>query len=468
MNLHHYRNIFPVTDHENPVTDGHSTVTYGDIPLLLEKIDAAVNRQQVSSIHCVALFTENAVAHTLFIIYLLTKKINFFLISGYSPVHQSIPAFCDWIVQFNTSVSAATDPSAGMQWQRNTAHQARTFPETNEGFAFFASSGTSGKPKYIRYGHTQLLNNAANIIKRFGIGTSSRVLVPVPVSHMYGMGVGWLPALTGGAGLCLIERNNIIKLIEQIAGFQPSLTLLTPAVTKMMLQLNKRIANNGSYLTAGEKITAKTLTDFENRFGTLYNLYGSSEMGAMAVSPDEAEAQYRQEGAVYPLEGVQLVISNGEILCRHAAAFDGYVNSEGHFSSPCQAVNSWFPTNDAGLQMGDCIKVLGRKDNCINRSGFLVSLDEMSAGIENQFPEINQAVVFEASNHENLSPTIIAICELVAGMTLDVNSLKTTCRHTMNKYLVPDEFYIVPGLPRLPNGKVDRNFLINNYQTIVK
>src|SRR5579859_7125730 len=393
---------------ENILRDDTLTVPYSGIGELLEQLDRFFSDHDKKKICCVALITENTVAHALIILYLLREKLNFILLNGHAPVEDKIPFFCDIILTVAPSVSGRHDWPGNLQLVHNPGHKRNRFAITrHSGSIFFLSSGTSGQAKYIYFKQQNLLRNANNCVKRFAIDDRSRVLVPVPVNHMYGMGVGLLPALLSGASICLIDKNNIVKLLDRISTFQPSVTLFTPAVIKMLLLLRNSVQKKGVYITAGEKLADQAYKDFEYRYGPLFNLYGCTELGAIAVSD--------ADGNLKALEQVKVRISpaeNGQIVCRHNAGFVSYLDRHGHRVPSQKEGQGWYRTNDIGMVTGDQgFRVIGRADHCTNRYGFLVSLDEVASLLESLFAEINQAIVLEGKKEKGLSTNLVAVCE---------------------------------------------------------
>ncbi|MDO6431635.1 fatty acid--CoA ligase family protein [Flavitalea sp. BT771] len=462
--------IIPPDAGARRLRDDHAIISYADVPQLLKDLELFFKTNDEQQIHCLALTAENSITRVLVLLYLLSARVNFYLQSPHMTSGGSAPPFCDLLL------SVGDDPfSMGqtLELRRNPAHAGKgnAFIPGN-GSVLFSSSGSSGRPKYIHYRQEMLIRNAYGGVKRFGFRQQSRVLVPVPVGHMYGLGVGLLPALLCGAELCLIERNNVVKFLDRMSSFLPDITLITPTVAKMLLTLGKAIPAKSIYITAGEKIRQDTWRNFTSAYGPLINLYGCTEMGAIATTPVDDSLQERSEGILQPLDEVEVKIAGGEkgeVLCRHPAGFECYVDSKGDRVPSPAAADGWYATRDMGADAGDGrFTVMGRMDNCINRAGFLISLDEVASMLENMFPEISQAVVFEQEEENGLVTGLTAVCELAKGYELEEGLARKRCRSGMHSHFVPDIIHIVQDMARLQNGKPDRISLIDQYKTIVK
>jgi len=473
MSYTKHRIIIPDVNGDNVIASDDISIPYGDLPGILKELDIFFSDHHLKEAGCIGVLTENTVGCAVVILYLLSEGINFFLLPADSPVNRIIPPFCDWILSPGLIYSGHQAGRTGISSQENPGHTGgKRGIAAGSGAVCFSSSGTTGAAKYIHFRRDRLVQNARNCAIRFDITGSSKVLVPVPVSHMYGMGVGLLPAMLCGACLFLIEKNNIVKLMEGTKRFQPTITLITPTVAKMMLLLNKRPGGQGAFITAGEKIGRKTYLDFELMYGPLLNLYGCTELGAIGVSPgEEGAAAVRPDGVVRPLKGVEIRIDgdSGQIECRHNGGFESYVDGNGMPHGAPAYQDGWYATQDMGRMEGGAeFKVLGRMDNCVNRSGFLVSLDEVGAVLEDLFQEINRAVVFENDEDGGVRTGLTAVCELNPGAMLDGDAMKKVVRDKMNRHQAPDKFYFIQDMPRLKSGKPDRILLMRHYKELVK
>lgn len=455
-----------LTDHlkgySNVICDEVSSLTYADISDKMRELDNTLGHITENNCVCIAVVMQNTVAHVIALLYLLSNKVNVFICSSNLGNGASIPTFCNKVLV--NCAGLKTTIADRFVVEENPAYVANPASalKPKAGAVLFASSGTTGPAKYIHFDSARLIDNARKCAERFRLGANSRILVPVPVSHMYGMGVGLLPALLSGAALCLVDKNNILKLFDKLHEFKPDVTLITPAVAKMILLLDKRIPGHSIYISAGERLDQATRRRFCARYGHLINLYGSSELGAVATSAPDGEIADQE--VLTALTGVEVIIDGlekGEILCKHDSGFRQYIDKSGGAITPRQ---EWHRTRDLGVYCNNGFTVLGRTDNCINRSGYLISLEEIEHNLQNIFEEIERVVVLEIPDDEKMITRLVAVIQLTDDSQLDVVTLTSVTRQRINRYSQPDEFYIVASIPRLANGKPDRISLINNYK----
>jgi acyl-coenzyme A synthetase/AMP-(fatty) acid ligase len=438
----------------NEFRDEQITLQYKEMAAVINTVHILFSKYRLSSSQCVFIKIQNDVGHTLLILFLLTRKINCFL----GTEDAVAPLFCDWIISCKQNDKQSFGLSACWEVVKNNKHVKSHFITPGAGKVFFASSGTTGAPKFIMHQSGRLLQNAGAVAGRLGFRSREKVLIPVPLNHMYGFGVGFLPSIMTGARCHLIEKNNIIKLYTAIGSFKPSIVLLTPSVCKMMLLLKKDLPVKPLYISAGDKISKEVYSAFEERFGRLVNLYGCTELGAIAVSDEAPGHQQRCEGIIRPLKNVSMWVGEtGEpgIHCKHEAGFEAYVNEYGQELFNMQ--ESWFFTRDMGRNMGNnTFKITGRADHCTNRLGFLVSFREIEHTMENLFSSIKEVIVIKDNKENLLGDRLIACCLVASKEKQDVETIKKACYEKMPRHLVPDDIHFISELPRFANGKPDR------------
>jgi acyl-coenzyme A synthetase/AMP-(fatty) acid ligase len=433
----------------NVIRDERSAIRYQQLAAFFGQLDELMGDLAKEPVSCIALVAENSVRFVAASLYLLTRRINFYLCPKTSPQESAIPGFCDRILYTAPSWTLSANPLfAGRPLDRTPA----------SGAVLFSSSGTTGAPKYIYFRSEQILDNARNCIHRFGFHPDSRVLIPVPVNHMYGYGAGLLPALLAGANICLADRSNVIRLYDLLRQFAPDITLLTPSFCKMLLLLNKDIPGTGTYVIAGDRIKEEDRRNFQSRYGQLINLYGCTELGAIATSLAGSEL-------LVPLDGVRIKIEEEQIICRHNAAFEYYVDREGNRKED-KRVEGWFRTGDRGIPVPpDSFTVAGRMDSCVNRNGFLVSLPEIETTLEKLFDGIGDIIALKGKQENLMGISIIAVIEMKKGFELNGETAKKICRDKMPRFMIPDDFIFIEKIPLLANGKPDRFLLDNTYCT---
>jgi acyl-CoA synthetase (AMP-forming)/AMP-acid ligase II len=289
---------------------------------------------------------------------------------------------------------------------------------------------------------------------------------------MYGLGAAFLPGIVVGASIDLQENSNILRYMERERQFNPSIAFLTPTLCEMLLKGQRSPKAYKLAVTAGDRIKKDTFLTFESRFGRLLNLYGSTELGAIAASEPDDPIDVRAITVGKPMPGVQIRLNEGssefsdematvgELCCKHEYGFEGYVDENGNrIGRDITTQSDWFETGDLGrIRQNGYIEVLSRCDHSVNRSGLLVLFADIERAME--MIEGTERVVVVAKGESEWGQRIMAFCVPSKGVTLSGVQVRTACFDILPRYAIPDDVFIVSSLPTLPNGKVDRPALI--------
>jgi hypothetical protein len=99
----------------------------------------------------------------------------------------------------------------------------------------------------------------------------------------------------------------------------------------------------------------------------------------------------------------------------------------------------------------DC---LGRMDHQVKIRGFRVELGEIETVLRDQ-PGVRQAVVMARPTEPQIAAYIVADPDASIGAA----ELEAAAKARLPTYMVPGAYVIMPALPVLPNGKIDRSSL---------
>jgi acyl-coenzyme A synthetase/AMP-(fatty) acid ligase len=428
------------------ISDGEASVSYGELPRRFEELDRVFHRE--SEIGDWFVFPcGNTLNEAVLLLWLLKRQRSFLLVPPTAMALLPVPSFCRLLVRVEKGTGTLSfeengDYSPPPQWLAAAPA------------LLLRTSGSTAAPKLALHRHDSLLQNGANCVERFGFTAADRLLIPVPLYHMYGLGAGFLPAVLAGTSISLMEGTNIIRFLDGEKSFEPTGALLTPILINMMLRARK-----GSYpyrvtVTAGDRIAKEAFSLYEKRFGRLFNLYGSTELGAIATTNPDDPPPLRSQAAVQPLPDVEIGI-DPTIRCRHGSGFECYVDMAGNRLAEIE--DGWFATGDLGADVGDGrFRVLGRTGNSVNRNGILVAFAEVESFIERGVAGVEHVVVTTGQEENERGRHMVAVCQLTKGAELDAREIRRLCFDVMSRHQVPDRVEVVNAIPRLPNGKFDR------------
>lgn len=336
------------------------------------------------------------------------------------------------------------------------------------------TSGSTGLPKGVVLTHDNAWSNLRATVSAFRSDVAPAPwpsdekppnLLANPLSHTAGI-VRLLFALYVGRSLVLMRKFDpvVAQRIVERRGID-NLTI-NPSMLRMLLdglppgvQLGKvRYVSSGT-----APLTPALREEFEERFGVpVLQAYGQTEaFGGIAIESvrDVLKGRRRPGSVGKPLPGVELRLLNsageqvepgatGEIVVRSASATSGYVADD----SPQVVDDGWLRTGDLGrLDEDGYLYITGRLKNIIICGGFNVSPDEVEAALEED-PDVVEAVVVSVPD-ERLGELPIAV---ITG-TADADAARENVASRLAPYKRPRSVFAVPELPRVPNGKVDRN-----------
>jgi acyl-coenzyme A synthetase/AMP-(fatty) acid ligase len=439
---------------KNIITDGIINLYYEDIPKTFDNIRNILKKKNISQKDILTLECINSVPTAILILYFLHYGYSFLLIPEQKE-KQLLPVFCKYRISvrdIDSDENLDFDHFFNISENKRWRETGRQFSET----LYLKTSGSTGKAKMAVYSHKKLIGNALNCVNRLNIQSSNRIAIPVPIYHMFGLGAAFLPAIIAGASIDLQKGANLLRYLDRERKFKPDMVFMTPVFCETLVKGRKAERFYKLTVSAGDRLREKTFDKYESMFGSIVQLYGSTEMGAIASASSDDSSEIRRVTAGKPMDGVKLHIEDGELLCFHKHSFESYMDEQGEMIYNKQ--NGWFPTKDLGRIMQDgSIEVLGRSDQSINRHGLLVFLSDIEKTIESI--EGIDCAVATASKENMRGKDIILHCLVDTANGINEQYIKNACFDMLPKNAIPDHVKIVTSFPLLANGKIDRQKL---------
>ena len=436
----------------NILTDGKLTCSYQEIPELFIKIETCFSEIE----DCVVFECENTLPSALTILFLLEQGYSFLLL----PKGDFMPKFCRYKI---STIDTVLEPQEFLQVKENPDWDgAKIAPEK----MYMRTSGSTGSPKIAVHSHVKLQGNILNCVQRLNLSFDDRVAIPVPLFHMYGLGAAFLPCVAVGASVDLQKSANILRFLQREQIFNPNTVFMTPVFCEMLLKGRRSARPYKLTVTAGDRMRGDSFVKYEAMFGCLVQLYGSTELGAIAAASPKDTTDIRGKTVGKPMQDVKIRLKKsnqdiGEFWCYHAYGFDGYVDiNNNSIDLGLDQQDGWFRTKDFGLLgPNNEMEVLGRSDHSINRDGLLVFFVDVEKAIET-LADIETAMVVSKGESQR-GKKLTAYCILSKNSVMTPTDIRTACFTVLPNRAVPDDIVIVDSLPLLPNGKVDRQKLIN-------
>ncbi|RJL33143.1 class I adenylate-forming enzyme family protein [Bailinhaonella thermotolerans] len=337
--------------------------------------------------------------------------------------------------------------------------------------ALMYTGGTTGRAKGVMLTHSGLWHTSLAARRASEIPGLTRAIVPVPLSHAYGLIVTLVGMHSAEPPQSVLMRWFEPKEFLRLAAEQRAqIGTVVPAMLQMLLgePLEETPLPELRYLTCGAAPLARdVLTEFERRVPgvTILEGYGLTETSAVTTfnPPDR-----RKIGSVgLPLPGYTVTIRDdsgealpedelGEICVRADSLMTGYWN--GPDLTREALVDGELRTGDIGCVDEDgYLYVVDRKKDLIIRGGFNVFPRDVEDTLV-RHPEVVLAGVVGRPD-PRLGEEVVAYVQLRPGATVTPEELIDWARDRVGRVKYPRELHIVDKVPVTSVLKLDRKAL---------
>jgi fatty-acyl-CoA synthase len=335
------------------------------------------------------------------------------------------------------------------------------------------TSGTTGLPKGATLSHRNLINNGFFVGEATGIEPGSRVCIPVPLYHCFGMVMGNLGCLTHAA-----------TMVYPAESFEPAATLATIEAEKcdvlygvptmFIAQLNhpefRRYAMSSLRrgIMAGAPCPVEVMKEVMSRMHLseitiAYGMTETSPVSFQSSRDDRLDLRVSTVGRVQPhleakivdLEGkIVLRGEPGELCTRGYSVMLGYWGDEARSQEAVDA-EGWMHTGDlATLDDDGYCRIVGRIKDMVIRGGENIYPREIEEFLY-RHPEILDVQVFGVPD-DRYGEELCAWIVPRTGATVDEESVRAFCRDQIAHYKVPRYIRLVERFPTTVTGKVQK------------
>ncbi|KAJ5372016.1 AMP-dependent synthetase/ligase [Penicillium concentricum] len=348
------------------------------------------------------------------------------------------------------------------------------------------TSGSTGRPKASVIEHQSFLSASAAHAQILHLDKHARVLQFASYAFDASI-VEMIDTLLVGGCICIpSDRNRNQRLAHAIREMQVNWTLLTPSVARI---LNSQDASTLETLVlGGEGMTRDDVRRWSPHV-CLMNAYGPSECSVIATAQPSAQQLAQDESNIgYPVGCVAWVAhpknpeklvpvgAVGELLIEGPIIGRGYVNRPEAMAAAFVPYPIWlcklrgssqgvlYRTGDLVRRLADgSVQYLGRKDRQVKLRGQRIELAEVEHHVQQCFP-INEPEVFAdlISPNDSKDPQLVASIvqpedsDDTPAFETAVEQMKSHLQADVPAFLVPSAFIPVYQVPRLVNGKIDR------------
>lgn len=295
------------------------------------------------------------------------------------------------------------------------------------------TSGSTGIAKGIRRRPRldQLLPLLAGLLQGLPFRRHRPFLLAIPLHHGYGLATLAL-SLALASPLYVRRRYEVGPLLQDAGMDEPGLLVSVPTLLQRWLNSETLTSLPAAIITGSAPLESGLCTRLLRQCGPiLYNLYGSSEGGVIAMAGPERLAQ--SPGCVgRPLPGNQVALQQ-----------DGRIRVSG----PLVLVQE---TGDLGRwdEHGN-LHVVGRADSMVVCGGENVYPHELEEALR-EHPLVSEVAVVAVADPEFGQRLVAAV------VAREEDDFMAWLRPRLERHKLPRELRRVSAIPRNPLGKVDR------------
>lgn len=352
------------------------------------------------------------------------------------------------------------------------------------------TSGTTGVPRGVRLSHRALLANREQTaaLRPTPVSPADRVLLHLPLFHIYGLGAGLLQVCWAGATGVLVDRVDPDDVLAAIERERVTVVAGVPSMYRALLELPEQRLRDRLFsvrlcTAGGAPLAPELLSRFHDVTGLdLFDGYGLTETGPVLTSALVSDRP--KPGSVgRPLPGVELRLvdavtgvplgasgdddqddeddselgsdgdgyDTGLVSVRGPNLFSGYwPDGEGGPDG-----DGWFRTSDVGHfdAEGD-LYLVDRANDLIIVNGFNVYPREVEQVLCEHEAVAEAAVV--GVPDERTGEAVMAVLVARPSVELTAEDVREHCATRLARFKVPSVVEMVDRLPHSPTGKITR------------
>lgn len=302
------------------------------------------------------------------------------------------------------------------------------------------TSGSTGAPKDVVLGRDAMLASAHAALHR--LGGPGQWLLALPAHYVAGLQVLLRSLVAETDPVVLEEYADLDHAVAALTADRRYVSLV-PTQLHRLLDTHTHALGAFDAVLLGGAAADRSLLDRARAAGVrVVTTYGMSETCG---------------GCVYdgrPLDGVDVSLDDdGRILIAGPVLFDGYAGQPGLTAQTL--VDGVLRTPDVGTFDADGrLVVTGRVDDVVFSGGVNVGLAAVEQRVRDH-PRVEDAAVVAVDDPE-WGSRVVAFA-VADGLTLQ--ALRDFVAERLPRTWAPQELAVVPALPLLDSGKVDRRAL---------
>jgi amino acid adenylation domain-containing protein len=345
------------------------------------------------------------------------------------------------------------------------------------------TSGSTGNPKGVMIAHQQIVHNLYITAKRYELTAGNRILSFISLGFDVTISKLFATFMTGGSAILPTTEDimDVHKLIAMLQKYKPIFFPSTPAILRMLNQINPDLSFVNIITTGGE--SAK-YSDFDNiiKQCKIMNIYGPTEATVSSSSyviPSDGWDLTRRIPIGKPNPNCRIYILDKDLNPTPIGVFgtlfiggkgitNGYLNNPELTDSkfipdPYSPGNRLYNSGDIARWLPDGnLDFLGRKDNQIKIRTFRIEIEEVEKNLISSDLLLESKII--VIDGENGDKTMVACVVPKTNVNFSILKLKNYLSDHLPSPVIPNEYILLEKLPLNRSNKVDTKKLFKLYQ----
>ncbi len=327
------------------------------------------------------------------------------------------------------------------------------------------TSGTTGKPKGAQITNANVIANLKMFESILPTEPGDKALCVLPMFHVFALNAVLNASIWQRTSVVMHPRFDVESCVRSLAEDGITSFAAVPTMYSYLLkhpQIREvKFPKLRQCVSGGAALPVEVLSQWEEVTGVpIYEGFGLTET---TVSICINRPDRRKVGSIgLPFEGVDMQIwdeedhplpvnTRGEVVVRAPNVMLGYLNQP---EATAEAMRGgYFHTGDIGYRDEDgFFYIVDRMKDMIIKGGYNIYPREIEEVLY-QIPEIAEAAVIGVFD-EIKGEHVRAVVAFKPGKTLSTEAIEVYLEQQLAKYKLPQEYTILPELPKGPTGKI--------------
>lgn len=354
--------------------------------------------------------------------------------------------------------------------------------DPDDDFLIIYTSGTTGAPKAIILDHRAQVNCPIALSRMWGVTSSDKTLVALPLGYLYGLSTAAAAGLQAGGTVVVLRRFHPRDVLEALVSHGATVFHGVPTMFSMMLEyceqrdLNFDLSGMRKLICAGAPLSEEMARRFEGKFSkALENYYALTECTPVfgRYFDDHQSLPAGSIGRAAPGAVVKVlrpdgsecgINEDGELLVRAAATMKRYLKNPEMTDAAM---------SDGLFRTGDLVKqdengffyITGRIKEIIIRGGANISPSEVEKALISH-PGVQDAAVIGVADRI-FGEVPVAIVVRRHGTQTSQEELIAHVETLISDFKVPRTIFFETQLPQGKTGKTDKKVLKERFEPLL-